>query len=149
MALTTVLRFSHTGGNTDFYTDEVKALHMDTVQPIDLWNDAEGYFHHYKYSGKHYELEIEFNLAIGGSSGTIEKIEDLWDQVDTYKQPEVMTCFYEYKLSTTNSIQVQMMRDEMVWSFFSGKLKLSEIIPITFIEAVPEGVAVHRKRVGV
>ena len=145
MAQTEIVRFVHGGGTTSFYNDEIQAVHLDTVQGIDLFNDASGYFHLYKVGEEYYRVRITFLIV---RSSVLDRIEDVWDRVDSYKQPEAMELFYKYKLSTSTSIWVQMKRDDMIWPYAESLVEYRRI-NLTFIEAVPAGVTIHRKRISV
>ena len=134
--MSTVLRFTYNGTNTDFEFDEVAQLDLDFVQGIDLYRDLLGQHQLYKKEALYHRLRFQFRLAYGNES-TISKLETLLGYIDTYKQPAIMTCYYECSISTTNSYQVQMKRDEFVRPFVVG-LDASKIVPITFIEAVPD-----------
>lgn len=176
MALTTILRFTHTSGNTDFYDDEVDYLYYDTVQEDDryiemgtlLYNEV---WSHYLIGVEWHLIKIGFKMARqdgGGYDGTLTRLEELYDRyyyndaysgpdpdsddpVYGYGSPEVMKCYYEYAIEPTNLIHCQMNRHQMRWPYFSGANLLDVVIDIDFYEAVPwkDGVAVHTKRIGV
>jgi len=148
MVLSTVLRFTHGGGNTDFYDDEVKELDLHTVQDKTLLRKfGTRYYHMYYVGNPYYVIDLYLLLKYGGSGGTLSRMEDIFDR-DPDNQPETMECFYEYGIDSANSIWVQMKRDTMVWPYKTG-YEESKVIKLTFYEAVPEGIAVTKKRIGV
>ena len=145
-----ILRFTYSGTSTDFYRDEVAEVDLDTVQGVDIYRDISGYHHLVKTSAEYNRLRVQFKLMIGTTgTSTIDKLETLLGYVDTYKQPVVITCFYEYSISTTNSIQVQMKRDDFIRPYIHGLNAGNVILPITFIESVPAGVAIALTPIGV
>lgn len=149
--MNTVLRFVHTSGITDFYDDEVSVLHFDTVQPQDIFQiDFEGYYR-ILWIGDSYKkirTDILLRRSTGSLDATLDRIEDLWDRLDVNGQPEAMKCFYKYRLDTATSIYVQMKRDIIKRTYIEGHVKCG-LLRLEFYEAVPTGVAIHRKRIGV
>jgi len=131
----TVVRFTHSSGNIDFFRDEVRILEVKTIRPINLWWSIPGYAHIYYTGDERKEIIITFNLK---RSSTIDRIEDLYDLESdaTYRQPQVITCYYRYGIDTTTyPVEVQMMRDGMVWPYASGS-KESTKLKIRFIESI-------------
>ena len=143
--MNTVVRFTHGGGNTDFYADEVPKLEKNVIQDVDLYQDVNGYWHLYRMSPQYSRVRIWFNLA---RSTTIERIEDLFDRVDSYKQPEEMTLYYRYGIDTTTyPLRVKMIRDQMRWPYITGYQAAEEVLKFDFYATTM--VTVHRKRVSV
>jgi len=134
-----ILRFTHDGTSTDFYIYEVPKIVVSTVQKSDIWQDLQEYYHIYKIGNSYKKLTITFDIR---EMTTWTKLETLWGYKDSYYQPDIMQCFYEYGINTSTNIWVQMKRDDFQLRFFQGKYKAKEKLKLVFYEAVPEGVAV-------
>ena len=146
--MTTVLRFRYSDTNTDFYENEVPTLIHKHIQDVDLCKYVTGTWKITK-TGNPYSIgEMRFNLFY---SGTIDKIDTLFDYVDDYEQPATMIMYYRYGIDTTTyPLYVQMMREDYKIMYAMGQKAAHEILPIRFVETIPiDEAAVLRKRIGI
>lgn len=147
MAKTVSVRFSHSSGTTDFYTDETKEVLIDFVQQIDLFRDINLKPIMYKIKNPYKVVKMQIRLI---GQDTLDRIQTLMYLEDsTTKQPEVILCYYKYSLDSAVSIPVQMYRNGIVRPFFSGKYLRDTLINLVFYESEDINVCVHRKRIGV
>ena len=141
------VRFTHSSGNIDFYDTETMRVDVRRIQETDLFQGINGlpYLYAIKDPYKVIEMDILLDIVRPRVSGTLQRIYDLWN-LDL----EVYICYYRYGIDTiTYPIYVQMYRSGFTKPYFEGTMVRHEPVKLIFIEAVPEGVAVHRKRVGV
>lgn len=138
MAKTTIIRFIHSGGNTDFYSTEVDELIVKTVQDRVLHQSIDNFFTQ-TILGEAYKV---FNLKYYlGSTSTLNRLNNLYDKVGTYGQPELMRFYYKYNLDADEFAWVQMIRQGFIKHYFNG-LYQAVNLPITFVEVVPEPVEI-------
>lgn len=146
--MNTALIFSHSGGTTTFYDDEVNTMEKDFIKEVDMFRVRDG-FRGYNHDQGYYNLSISFqNKKFSDGTHTIDKIKDLFDLVDssTYL-PETMQLYYEYMISTSSNYYVQMKRDDYKKQLIAGEIPVN-IMTINFIQTTPEGVAVRGPIIG-
>jgi len=141
-----VLRFTHSGGNTDFYEDEVENLIVADRQRVVRRKNKKNYWLQVLYGNTHKEIDLKIYIS---GDNVSDRVDDIYDLVDSYGHPEIMRMFYEYDLDSDTEIWVQLIRQGRIRKFFAGESEVM-VLPLTFIEVQPAPTpAVHRKRVGV
>lgn len=140
MGYSTVLRFSHSGGNTDFDELEIPSIRVEHVQRTDMFVLRTNNVKMYNIGVGFKRVIVTFDLV---RKTTVDKLKTLFDLVDSYEQSEVMTCYYLYQHDTGVSCYVQMKRDEFK-QFWGNTGKLRKQVPITFQEAINTATTVAR-----
>ena len=126
------IRFSHSGGNTDFYCDEIPTMeHFPAVQKIDLSFDRYGIATMYLIGDPHQEFIVSFKM---NRDDTTDKLKTLFNLVDAYNQPEKITIFYNYNNFPTLGCMVQMKRDDYKEYFRAGFKAAGDIVQILFVQ---------------
>ena len=137
-----VIKFRYNNTDTNFYDTEIPEIVVSNVQKADTWQDLQGYYHICKTRDSYKKITVTFITKSYEDETTWDKLNIIWGYKDTYYQPTVIQCFYEYLISTTSNCYVQMKRDDYKLKYFCGKPLAEEKIRLVFYEAVPEGAAI-------
>ena len=145
----TVIRFTHSTGSVDFYEDEFPIMDIQHVQKIDLFTKRTNKIGLYEFGFPYRIFTISFNVTriTGDITGTLNRIEDLFNKVDSYQQPEVMTFYYRYRENLlTTSCSVQMWRSDFKKLYVFGETRI-DTVSIRFVESIKQAdkVTVLRK----
>src|SRR4030042_95878 len=136
--MSTCLRFTYGGVDTDFDELEVVDVKRDIIQRSNIWQDLHEYYHLYKFGASYQRIVVTFVTQF---NNTWTKLSTLWGYKDSYFQPAVIKLYYEYLISTSNNLQVQMKRDDFRFMFFGNECQGAEEIQLTFFETTPSGTA--------
>ena len=135
MSETTIMRFVHSNGNTDFYTEEIEELSVKTVQGIDLYNViAKNSWSHYLIGSEYKIIDVKFYLS---NQDVNDRLDEIYDLIDTYGHPEIMRFYYKYYLDSSVFIWSQMIRQGRLRHYTVGQGQIVTL-PIKFIEVVPQ-----------
>ncbi len=137
------IRFVNGSTTIDFESIEAPKSVLSVVQAHDLFRTYRfGYYGIYLLGNSYKKLSVDFNLCY---STTIDKIDSIYDMVDSNKQPQPILCYYRYGIDTTTyGIVVQMDRSMMRWPYIFGEKAAKEILTINFYESRPAGMGVLR-----
>ena len=115
-----------------FYSSEVPEIKVQHVQKIDLFTLRENRVGMYKVGQPYTRLVITFDLYY---RDTIDKIEQIYNCIDSYSQPEILAVYYRFAEDENEYLFCQMKRDDMKWLFVEGT-RLREKMTVVFQEAV-------------
>lgn len=131
MGVSVAVKFDTTAGIVNFYDDEISVLHLDTNQKIDLFYKNDNFAHMYRIGAPYKTIQIVLNQQ---RADAIDRAESLFDLIDSFYQPEIFTCYYEYKINQSSSLQMQMLRDAFVLPYNAGEKDAKSIV-LYFVEA--------------
>lgn len=136
------VKFTYGSSSVDFYDEEIAELIVGYNRKISLYSTINNYYGMIRVGSDNSEyrtVDIDFNIIVGVTSGTLSKIETLYNQV-TLGQPDILMCYYKYRIDPTAIIPVKMIRQSMKWRYASGVEEANYTLPVSFVEVKPEGV---------
>jgi hypothetical protein len=140
----TVLRFTHSGTNTDFFQDEVARIDMNFIKDQDIFRVRKGY-RAYNLDSGYYSFDVYFKIK-KLSSTVYTKIETLYNLTDAnFYLPDTIKMYYEYLINTDSMKYVKMKRDDYFKKYAMGRIEADTIIKINFIETTPTGVTIDNE----
>jgi len=147
--MSTALKFVIVGGDDDGKSYEFDELDVSQVvrrviQNANIWDDNQGTYHSYLYGESYQKLIITFDFQYNGSLDSFDNLYQL--SKDAYFQPGLIRCYYEYLINTSNFLYVQMKYDTYERNYYNGR-DMTGPMTITFIETVPEGVAIINNKI--
>ena len=106
--MTNALKFTFDTTDVLFTTKEVRRVDITHIQKEDEYWDQSGYFER-QLIGKTYK---RLNVIIRqDDADTFGKIKDLFDAIDTYKQPKNFTVYYRLTIDS-DTITARMNRSK-------------------------------------
>jgi|GEM_PF-3919104 len=134
------LRFVHSGGTTSFYNDETIEMIVDNIQKVDRVQDVgatagyfSGNFRQIFLGNSYKKIDITFNFDVPYED-VLTKLNTLYALTDSYGQPEIVECYYEYAINTATMIYAQLKRDDYLKNYESGLTK-DVLVKMTFYES--------------
>jgi len=129
--MSTAVRLTHTGGNTDFALEEVEEVRVEHLQRIDLFWKQDNYVHQYFVNDEYLRVRVRLRRH---KITTLTKAETVWNKVDSYYQAEKMDLYYKYHIDNSTSIKVQLDRDNFQWQYYQGRQVGDVPIEMIFIQ---------------
>ncbi len=140
--INTAVRFEYStngefsGSYENFYEEEIIELSVLKKQGHVLFKNFDKSTGIIRTGFPYHIFTVTFNLAFGYD--TLTKIENLF--LNRYgSQPDFLRLYYNYLEDTSSSSIVKMIRQDMKWSYSSGRLD-NKPIKIRFVETNLEGV---------
>lgn len=129
--MATAVRVVHSGGTINFDQMDVSEVRRVHVQKTDRYWDQDNYFHQYLI-GKDYDI---FYVTIKNvTEDILTDTETLYDAIDsTTKQPEVLTLYWKYLISSGTSTYVMMDRNSYRKNYYKSR-KVRDKITLIFVQ---------------
>ena len=146
----TVLKFTHSGGDVDFYEQEVVKIDMNFIKEQDLFRVRKGY-RAYNLDSGYYSFDVYFKIRKWSETeSTYTKIETLYGLTDaSFYLPDTIEMYYEYLINTASMKYVQMKRDDYMKKYATGEIDADVVLKINFSETNPTGVTIEGPTIGV
>ena len=142
--MSTALKFTINGTDYDFDELEVPQVLRRVMQNANIWQDNQGTYHSYLYGKSYQKLIVTFDFIYNSSMELFDLMYQL--SKDDYFQPGLIKCYYECLINQSNYLYVLMKYDDYDRSYYNGKI-MKGPMTITFIETVPEGVAIINNKI--
>lgn len=142
MAQSISVKFTYGSSSVDFYDEEITELIVGYNRKVSLYSTINNYYGMILVGSDNSEyrtVDIDFGIVVGVTSGTLSKIETLYNQ-KTLGQPDILYCYYKYRIDPTAVIPVKMIRQSMKWRYVAGVEEADYTLPVSFVEVKPEGV---------